>query len=194
MKIILGSASPRRTQILKEMGYEFEVVKPDIDEKALRDDDPQRLVLALANAKADAVLEQIRNEPALIITSDQVVSFENQILEKPDSLQNARSVLKSYGGNPVHTVTSSVVTNSATGERFAGVDVTTIHFKPFSEELLDSIINDVSVDILNRAGSFAIEHPKFAASTIRVDGELESIMGLPKALTQRLLNQAASPE
>ena len=59
MKIILGSASPRRAQILKEMGYEFEVVKPDIDEKAVRDDDPQRLVLALANAKADAVLEQM---------------------------------------------------------------------------------------------------------------------------------------
>jgi septum formation protein len=190
VKLILGSASPRRKQILHDMGYEFEVIAPDIDEKAIRDDDPERLVLALANAKADAVLEKIGNDPAIIITSDQVVSFENKILEKPESLDDARAVLKSFGSNPVHTVTSVVVTDSKSGRRYSGVDITTIYFKPFPGEGIETILKNQAVDILNRAGSFAIEHPLFMPFVKSREGEMESIMGLPKALTKKLIQKA----
>ena len=56
MKLILGSASPRRKKILQGMGYKFDVIVPDIDEKAIRDPDPEKLVLKLANAEADALI------------------------------------------------------------------------------------------------------------------------------------------
>jgi len=59
MKIILGSASARRKDILQQMGYEFEVMSANIDEKAIRFDDPKKLTLAIVNAKADA-LEKIK--------------------------------------------------------------------------------------------------------------------------------------
>ena len=72
MKIILGSQSKGRRHVLESMGYEFGVMSSNIDEKAIRFNDPQKLTIALAHAKADALLPRIQ-EPALLITSDQVV-------------------------------------------------------------------------------------------------------------------------
>ena len=64
MKIILGSSSRWRKQILEQAGYTFKVMSPDIDEKAIRHADSEQLALAIANAKADKLLEQI-TEPAI---------------------------------------------------------------------------------------------------------------------------------
>ena len=88
MKIILGSASARRQKILRDMGYEFEIKQADIDEKAIRDPDPTKLTLALANAKADALIPKL-GEDTLLITSDLVVWFQNKIIEKPESKEEA---------------------------------------------------------------------------------------------------------
>ena len=186
--MILGSASPRRKQILRDLGYEFEIVIPDINEKAIRDDDPARLVLALANAKADAVISKI-DEAAIVITSDQVVSFEDKIIEKPLDLADARSMLKSYENKFVETVTSVVVTNSKTNERYSGVDITKVHFKNFSDEALNKILQSQEVDVLDRAGGFSVEHPLISPYIAKIEGELESIQGLPKKLTIKLLSQ-----
>lgn len=189
MRMILGSSSPRRKQILKELGFEFEVIAPNIDEKAIRNDDPARLVLALANAKADAVLAKI-SEPAIIITSDQVVSFNDAILEKPEDTEEAKRMLRSYANQTIKTVTSVVVTNSLTNQRFSGVDTAAIDLKKIPEEALEEIVQNKNADILNRAGGFVINHPLVTPFIERVHGEVESIIGLPKALTQKLLSKA----
>lgn len=189
MKIILGSASARRRQILQDHGYQFEIIPPGIDEKAIRDEDSQRLVLALANAKADAVLSKI-SEPAIIITSDQVVSFENKIIEKPAHLDEARMLLKSYENKSVETITSVVVTNSATGDRYSGVDIAKVYFRTFPDHALEAILKSQEINVLDRAGGFAVEHSLVAPYIEKIEGELESIQGLPKALTAKLLKQA----
>ena len=93
MKIILGSQSEGRQEVLAEMGYEFEVMPSHIDEKAIRHDNPKELVLALANAKADALLPRIA-EPALLITADQVVAWKDEIREKPRDEKEERYFLK----------------------------------------------------------------------------------------------------
>ena len=89
MKIILGSKSKGRKRMLEEMGIEFEVMVADINEKAIRFDDPKELVLALARAKAE-VLKQKIPEPTILITSDQVVVWEGKIREKPENEKEAR--------------------------------------------------------------------------------------------------------
>src|SRR3989338_3371662 len=121
MKIILGSQSKGRKKILEEMGYDFEVIPPNIDEKSIRMDDPVKLAMALANAKADAVILQITND-SLLITSDTVVIWRGSIREKPENEKEAREFLTSYTLDPAETVTAVVVVNSSNGKRAEGVD------------------------------------------------------------------------
>lgn len=95
MKIILGSQSKGRRGIMQTMSYQFETMSPNIDEKAIRFDDPQKLTLARANAKADALIPKI-TEPAILITSDQVVAWDGKILGKPENEIEAGKFSRGY--------------------------------------------------------------------------------------------------
>ena len=67
--------------VMDELGLAYDVISPDIDEKAIREADPEKLVLAIAHAKADAVSAQVK-EPSIVIASDQVVVWNGQIRER----------------------------------------------------------------------------------------------------------------
>ena len=139
MKIILGSKSQGRQDVLRYAGYDFEVITADIDEKQIRDEDPEKLVLALAHAKADAILPQIK-EPAILITADQVVVCNGIILEKPQDADEARRRIRDYAMYPMETVSSIVVINTQTGKRAEGVDVAKVYFKSIPEEVIEEAI------------------------------------------------------
>lgn len=184
MKIILGSASARRKKILKEMGYDFDVVSADINEKAIRDDDPEKLTLALANAKADVLISKVQNN-SLLITSDLVVVFRGKIVEKPQSKEEAYGVLNAYNHEPVETVCAVVVTNTKTGKRISGVDRSTVYFNPIPQENIKEFVE--SGKVFEHAGAFAAENSLFSPYVKKIEGSLESIMGLPKELTYKLI-------
>ena len=116
MNVILGSASRSRKCVLNRAGYNFRVMTADIDEKAIRFNDPKKLVLTLANAKADALLPKI-NEPAILITADQVVFCNAKIREKPESENEARAFLESYAQYPAECVNGVAITNTQTKKR-----------------------------------------------------------------------------
>ncbi|CAN1255679.1 7-methyl-GTP pyrophosphatase [Linum perenne] len=99
-KIILGSASMARRRILTEMGYEFTLMTADIDEKSIRKDKPEELVMALAEAK--------------------VVVYKGIVREKPTSPEEAREFIKGYSGGHAGVVGSVLVTNLATGSKKGG--------------------------------------------------------------------------
>jgi septum formation protein len=187
MKIILGSASARRQTILKAMGYEFDIMPADINEKAIRDSDPEKLTMTLANAKADALTPRIK-ESAILITSDLVVVFQGKIIEKPESKEEAYRVLNAYNQEPISTVCSVVVTNTKTGKRFFGTDVSIVYFNPIPPENIKEFVE--SGKVFEHAGSFAAENPLFALFVKKIDGTLESIMGMPVDLTKRLIEEA----
>lgn len=188
MKIILGSQSSGRKAVAEELGLSFEIMIPGIDEKAIRLDDPKELTLALANAKAEALLPKIKEE-ALLITSDQVAWHKNRILEKPATAAEARAVLKMFDlENPAETVTSVVVVNTKTGKRWEGVDIARVWFRPLSEEAIEEWIQTGRV--YEHAGSFAVQESVFQPFIDRMEGEIESIMGLPKKMTLDFLRQA----
>jgi len=91
-------------------------INPDIDEKAIRHADPAQLVLALAEAKADALMPRLQNEEAcLVITSDQVIVYEGTIREKPKDEAEAREFLRSYAYHPAQAIVGVTVTNTKTG-------------------------------------------------------------------------------
>ncbi|CAI9110768.1 OLC1v1010847C1 [Oldenlandia corymbosa var. corymbosa] len=148
-QIILGSSSMARRQILSEMGYEFTVMTADIDEKAIRREKPEELVMALAEAKAEAIISRIMNtrhlegneETILLITADTVVVFEGTIREKPSSKEEARKYIQGYSGGHTSVVGSIVVTNLTTGNRKGGCDRAEVYFHEIPEEVIDSLVS-----------------------------------------------------
>lgn len=188
MKIILGSASRNRYNILKKMGYEFEVMAADIDEKAVRDPDPEKLTRKLAHAKADAILPKITG-PALLITSDQVVWCKGEILEKPANADEARRFLTEYAFCPAFTYTAVAVANTATGIRAEGMDIASAVVGMVPPDVIEELIADGRV--FGWSGGFSVEDPLLKPYIISIRGEIESIEGLPVVLTRKLLAIAA---
>uniref|UniRef100_A0A0R0KST9 Maf-like protein n=1 Tax=Glycine max TaxID=3847 RepID=A0A0R0KST9_SOYBN len=147
-KIILGSSSKARREILAEMGYEFAIMTADIDEKGIRREKPEDLVMALAEAKADAIVQRLPvggplEEDAsttLLITADTVVVYRGVIREKPTSEKEAHEFIKGYSGSHAAVVGSIVVTNLATGKRCGGWDSAEVYFLEIPDEVIDSLL------------------------------------------------------
>ncbi|KAG2390461.1 uncharacterized protein HKW66_Vig0221330 [Vigna angularis] len=194
-KIILGSSSVARRKILSEMGYQFTLMTADIDEKSIRKETPEELVMALAEAKAEAILQRLPvddylkdAEPTLLITSDQVVVYEGVIREKPTSKEEARQFLKDYSGRHAATVGSVLVTNLKTGFRKGDSDRVEIYFNEIPDEIIEKLVDEGIT--LNVAGGLIIEHPSILPFVKEVVGTTDSVMGLPKSLTEKLLKEA----
>ena len=112
MKIILGSQSKKRREILSEMGYEFDVMPSDFDELSVRSPVAWELPLLLARAKADTLLQKV-TKPALLITSDTVVECNGNIIEKARDAEEVKHFYREYGKHPAEIITAVVVTNTA---------------------------------------------------------------------------------
>lgn len=170
--------------MLERMGYQFDIMPSDIDEKSIRHDDPKILTMTLAHAKADALLPRIM-EPSILITSDQVVLWNGTVREKPLNAGEARAFLKSYAQFPAETVTAVVTVNTSTRKRFEGLDTAKVWFRDIPNNIIDQVIADGFV--FRQAGGFSIEHPFLKSYIERIEGEIESVIGLPKDLTERLI-------
>lgn len=179
-----------------EMGYEFTIMTADIDEKAIRKEKPEELVMALAEAKADAIISRLQiadkevndTEPTLLIASDTVVVYEGMIREKPSSKEEAWQYMRDYSGSKAATVSSVLVTNLRTGFRKGQWDKVEILFDEIPDETIDKLIEEGAV--LNVAGGLIIEHPLILPLVKEVVGTTDSVMGLPKAVTERLIKEA----
>eukprot|EP00531_Pseudo-nitzschia_arenysensis_P008419 CAMPEP_0116143566 /NCGR_PEP_ID=MMETSP0329-20121206/15520_1 /TAXON_ID=697910 /ORGANISM="Pseudo-nitzschia arenysensis, Strain B593" /LENGTH=232 /DNA_ID=CAMNT_0003638897 /DNA_START=295 /DNA_END=993 /DNA_ORIENTATION=+ len=210
--LLLGSASFTRKLILKEMSVPFSKFVRPIDEKALGDRSenapPRELVLLLANAKMDRLVQELKeNSPDdlpgemsskgwVVLTGDQVVTCGGKILEKPESVEEAKEFVEGYAKSPPSTVGSVVLYHHPSGIRVDGVDTATIHFNPEtlggggSATLIDSLIEQ-GEPVMSCAGGLMIEHPLTQHHVDRIDGTEDSVMGLSKDLVSRLLQELA---
>ena len=192
--LILGSGSASRAAILREAGLAFEVAKPGIDEKAIRKETATELVLALGVAKAAALRTGERgadfaSRGALLITADQVVVAQGgAILEKPESSAQAREFIASYADEPPRTVGSCVVTDAASGQQWSAVDEACVYFRPIPPDTVDALVAEGSV--FQCAGGLMVEHPLVAPHIERMEGSMDTIMGLSVATLKRLVADA----
>ncbi|CAI8609139.1 unnamed protein product [Vicia faba] len=195
-KIILGSSSKAREQILAEMGYEFTIMTADIDEKSIRREKPEDLVVTLAEAKADAIVQRLLTDGSLeadasttlLITADTVVVYRGTIREKPTSEKEAREFIKGYSGSHAAVVGSVVVTNLVTGKRYGGWESAEVYFLEIPDEVIDNLIDDGIT--FNVAGGLMLEYPLTLPFVDAVVGSADSVMGLSKALTEKLIKEA----
>lgn len=188
MQIILGSESKGRQLVLQRMGYEFAVVPADIDEKLVRRSEAAELVQAVAHAKTTALTTRL-SPSGVLITADTVVVWEDQILEKPTSPDEARGWLRGLPKSPAKVVSGVVVTNLATGEQRIGVEEAIIYFDLIPEPIIDELI--ASGSVYQWAGAFGTEHPLLKPLVVKIVGEEECIIGLPRKLTQQFLREVS---
>jgi len=186
MKIILGSSSRFRREVFKEIVDEFDCMSPDFDESTIRMEDPKELTIALAHGKADALLDKI-HEPALLVTADQVVVLNGNILEKPRSEDEARLFLRETSGVYQEAVNGVVVTNTVTGKRAVGNHITTVHFREIPDEAIEFFIKQG--DIMSCGGATKAESLMFAPYVEKIDGTADSLSGVPKDLIKKLLEE-----
>jgi septum formation protein len=186
MKLILGSSSQFRRAVMDELGFEYEVMAPEIDEKAILIDDPDALVLAIAHAKADALVGAVEGE-ALIITSDQVVVWNGEIREKPQDREEAKRFIMSYGEHPAVIINGLVVTHVPSGRRVELVSAMHTWYMPIPDLAAEEILD--TSDVMFCAGGLQTEHPLFRHFMIHTDGSDDHAMGLPKGELLKLLTE-----
>ncbi|OGL70140.1 hypothetical protein A3C17_02525 [Candidatus Uhrbacteria bacterium RIFCSPHIGHO2_02_FULL_53_13] len=186
MNIILGSSSKFRQHAFTQVTPDFTCLAPDVDEKAIRDDDPKRLTLKIAHAKADALMPNII-EPSILVTADQVVVFKGIIREKPDSEAQCRTFLKSYSNNAVEVVNGVVVTNTETGKRAEGIDTVRVMFETIPDHAIDELIKEG--DALHCAGGLKGVCSLLRPYVASMKGTPESLQGVPVALIKRLMEE-----
>ncbi|XP_022752136.1 maf-like protein DDB_G0281937 [Durio zibethinus] len=196
-KLILGSSSVARQRILAEMGYEFTFMTADIDEKSTRKEKPEELVTALAEAKVAAIMSRLQNtgsmpekdaRTTLLITADKVVVYKGMIREKPSSEEEATEFIKGYSGGNAAVVGSVLVTNIRTGASKGGWESAEVYFHDIPEDVIDSLIDEgIPFKV---AGGLMLEHPLTLPFVEAVIGATDTVMGLFKSLTEKLIQEA----
>lgn len=151
--IILGSSSIFRKQLLEKLHLPFEQASPNIDEHPLKHEPPMEMVMRLAHAKAQALLNTYPQH--IIIASDQCAVFNDQPIGKPHTIENAQAQLKQFSGQVICFYTGLVVINSQTQQTYQALDTTRVHFRDLTDEVIHNYIE--LEQPLNCAGSFKSE-------------------------------------
>ena len=179
--IILASSSPRRKQLLEQVGIAFESFSPEIDESVLEHETAESYVRRLAVAKASAVLA--RYPESIVIAADTSLSLEGQIIGKPESKQHAFAIWSALSGRR-HQVLSGVCVASQHGVKSTVVS-TQVEFQHLSADEMERYWQ--TGEPLGKAGAYAIQG--FGAQFIpRIEGSYSNVVGLPLHETLQLLN------
>ena len=175
LRLVLGSTSAYRRQLLERLGIPFTVGASHVDEERLPGESPVDLVNRLARAKAEAVAH--RNPQSLVIGSDQLALCGQEVLGKPGSGERAIAQLKSLSGQRVVFHTAVHVINTETGEHAGHVDLTTVQFRPLGdEEIRRYVARDKPYDC---AGGFKVESVGIALFTRVESQDPTALIGLP---------------
>lgn len=181
MELILGSTSPRRREILSYFSLPFAQVSPDFDEsQVLFEGDPAAFAQEVAKRKAMSLAERHPNRT--ILTADTVVFQGGRLFLKPETMEEARSMLSELSGK-VHEVHTGVCVMK-NKEVFTDGAVTTVEFHELTQDQIDTYHRHFGP--LDKAGSYAIQK---GGSLIvkRIEGCYYNIMGLPLQPVYRLL-------
>lgn len=185
---MLASASPRRSELLRSAGLEFDIVPADIDESTRPGETPSDYVARLSTEKADAVAERVGGA-AIVIAADTTVDVDGRILEKPMDDPDARRMLRLLSGRThlVHTgVTAVGPPRDGAGEDRGSTIVveTEVRFVELTDRAIDWYL--ATGEHAGKAGAYGIQGAA-GAFVDRIDGSVTNVIGLPLAETLALL-------
>lgn len=183
-RLILASASPRRRELLGQLGVPFEVVVADVTEHEEESTDPRVMVAHNAALKADHVAAL--HPGAIVLGADTTVYLDNSALNKPRDAADARAMLRRLSGR-THTVfTGLAVRCRATGLKIDEGVASEVTFKVLDEPAIEAYL--ARVHTLDKAGGYGIQdHPELIVTGYR--GSLSNIIGLPQETTKQILTR-----
>lgn len=192
--IYLASASPRRRELLKQIGVHFEVLllrmhpsRNDVDETPLAGEDPRDYVLRLARAKAEVggMAFKARRLPAHpVLAADTTVTLDGEIIGKPRDRAEAEAILARLAGKRHEVLTAVAV--AFDGEVEVSLSASTVEFAPLDAHAIKRYV--ASGESHDKAGAYAIQG-RAAAFVTRLEGSYSGVMGLPLCETVQLLQK-----
>lgn len=181
--LVLASGSPRRKELLTQLGYPFSVICTDVEEVRQTNETAQQYVSRLSLDKAMAGVARAPAE-SVVIGSDTIVVCDQNVLEKPSDLAHAKQMLLQLSGRAHQVMTAVTV---ATKQQQETVVVTTdVWFKPLSELEIEQYWQ--SGEPCDKAGSYAIQGLGGRFVT-RIEGSYHAVVGLPLFETDQLLHK-----
>ena len=179
-KLVLASGSPRRLQLLQQVGIEPDALMPaDIDETPLKNELPRSLAVRLSAQKAKNALKIVDTRPELsgsyLLSADTVVAVGRRILPKPEISEEAAECLRLLSGRQHRVYTGLTMISPRTGERQRIVE-TRVRFKRLSTQEIESYL--ASGEWRGKAGGYAIQGLA-GAFVVRLVGSYSSVVGLP---------------
>jgi len=186
-KIILASTSPRRRELIQNLGLPVEAVKNAADETVDEGLSPEEVVKTLAERKMVAAfqkLEDVKNK--IVVAGDTIVVLRNQILGKPCDKGDAFQMLNQLQGK-THTVYSGLACmNAESGEKIVDYHFTKVKMKPLNERQIKKYIE--TGEPMDKAGAYAIQG--LGATIVeRIEGDYFTVVGLPLSLLADMLGR-----
>ena len=182
-KIILGSSSPRRADILKKLKLDYEIIPSGYVEPHDQTDFSYPYVEELAYNKALDVAKKL-NEPALVIGADTIVVVDNKILGKPKDRQDAYDTLKMLSGRTHSVVTGVAVVKAPSLESKIETETTYVTFENLSDEQIEYYIENFKP--FDKAGSYGIQ--ELPSGYVKsVEGDFDNVIGLPSGRVLKML-------
>lgn len=191
MKIILGSASPRRKDLLKEIFDEFEIIPSNFDEDSIKQNEisPGELVENLSKCKGEEIFSRIKlQEDFVIISSDTMVFYNNKLIGKPKDEEESFQMLKKLQNNKhsVYTGLFVIIKKGNKTEKILTHSKTDVYFKEVSDEQILKYIEDE--DTLDKAGAYAIQGGA-KEFVVRIDGNYNTVVGLDTEKLKKILKE-----
>ncbi|MCH6552642.1 MAG: septum formation inhibitor Maf [Acidobacteria bacterium] len=184
-RLILASGSPRRRELLRNAGFTFEVIPPEVAEDNPGNEAPAKLVERLALDKAEAVAGRFhRQDNVVVLGADTVVVVDSTLLGKPASPAEARQMLQRLSDRTHEVITGVALVEPETARQTVAHETTRVFFRPLEPQEMEDYV--ATGEPLDKAGAYAIQGGASRFVT-RVEGCYFNVMGLPVALVDRLL-------
>jgi septum formation protein len=188
--LILASASPRRSELLRWAGLDFEIHPGEVDETTGTDESPRDYVLRLALAKADKVAAVFPD--SWVLSADTSVVAGGQILGKPQSHREARKMLQLLAGRPHQVITGVCLLNKNMRINVLKHVTTRVRFRALTEDDIERYI--ASGEVWDKAGAYAIQG-QGAAMIHEIEGSYTNVIGLPiEEVIEILRHHGALPQ
>ncbi len=187
MRLVVASASPRRSELLRLVDLEFDVIPAEIDESVLAGEMPADYVARLSVEKASVVAGRVGPD-AIVVAADTTVDVDGQILEKPSDGADARRMLELLSGR-THLVHTGVTVLS-TSRCSTVVAETAVEFVDLTPAMVEWYVG--TGEPFGKAGGYAIQGAG-GAFVRRLDGSVTNVIGLPLAETLDLIRRHLTP-
>jgi len=185
LPVYLASRSPRRRKLLKQINVKFKSFKVDIKESIDKNEKPIHNVKRLANEKMEKAKERINN--GIIITADTIVVLDGNVIGKPKSRKDAKTILKRLSGRTHIVYTGFAVYNSIKDFIITDYEKTFVKFRKISNKEIDEYINSGSP--MDKAGAYGIQDDYGAVFIERINGCYYNVVGLPLTKVYQALSK-----